>query len=65
AESLDADPTDGDSYLVMIYSKYMKSVSGYKVEELEAMAQKLNIFDETKKYKKSELYENIGKVLAI
>ena len=47
------------------YSKYMKSVSSYKVEELEAMAQKLNIFDETKKYKKSDLYENIGKLLAI
>lgn len=47
------------------YNKYMKSVSGYKVEELEAMAQKLNIFNETKKYKKSDLYENIGKVLAI
>jgi hypothetical protein len=55
-----------NKYMVLEhYSKYMKSVSGYKVEELEAMAQKLNIFDETKKYKKSELYENIGKVLAI
>ena len=55
-----------NKYMVLEhYSKYMKSVSGYKVEELEAMSQKLNIFDETKKYKKSELYENIGKVLAI
>jgi hypothetical protein len=55
-----------NKYMVLEhYSKYMKSVSGYKVEELEAMAQKLNIFDDTKKYKKSELYENIGKVLAI
>ena len=55
-----------NKYMVLEhYSKYMKSVSGYKVEELEAIAQKLNIFDETKKYKKSELYENIGKVLAI
>lgn len=55
-----------NKYMVLEhYSKYMKSVSGYKVEELEAMSQKLNIFDETKKYKKIELYENIGKVLAI
>lgn len=55
-----------NKYMVLEhYSKYMKSVSSYKVEELEAMAEKLNIFDETKKYKKSELYENIGKVLAI
>jgi hypothetical protein len=55
-----------NKYMVLEhYSKYMKSISGYKVEELEAMSQKLNIFDETKKYKKSELYENIGKLLAI
>jgi hypothetical protein len=55
-----------NKYMVLEhYSKYMKSVSGYKVEELEEMARKLNIFDETKKYKKIELYENIGKVLAI
>jgi hypothetical protein len=55
-----------NKYMVLEhYSKYMKSVSSYKVEELEAMAEKLNIFDEMKKYKKSELYENIGKVLAI
>ena len=55
-----------NTYMVLEhYSKYMKSVSGYKVEELEEMARKLKIFDETKKYKKSDLYENIGKVLAI
>jgi hypothetical protein len=55
-----------NKYMVLEhYSKYMKSVSSYKVEELEDMARKLNIFDETKKYKKNDLYENIGKLLAI
>jgi len=55
-----------NKYMVLEhYSKYMKSVSSYKVEELEEMARKLNIFDETKKYKKNDLYENIGKLLAI
>jgi hypothetical protein len=55
-----------NKYMVLEhYSKYMKSVSSFKVEELEEMARKLNIFDETKKYKKNDLYENIGKLLAI
>jgi hypothetical protein len=55
-----------NKYMVLEhYSKYMKSASSYKVEELEEMARKLNIFDETKKYKKNDLYEKIGKLLAM
>jgi len=43
------------------YNKPMKSMTTFKVEELEAFARKIKIYDETKKYKKSELYEMINK----
>jgi hypothetical protein len=42
------------------YNKYIKAISNYKVEELEDMAKKFGVFDETKKYKKAELYELVG-----
>jgi len=43
------------------YNKPMKSMTAFKLEELEAFARKIKIYDETKKYKKSELYEMINK----
>lgn len=42
------------------YNKYLKAASAYKVEELQNMAKKFGVFDETKKYKKSDLYELVG-----
>lgn len=43
------------------YNKPMKSMTAFKVEELEAFARKINVYDETKKYKKVELYDMINK----
>jgi hypothetical protein len=43
------------------YEKPLKSISNYKVDELEQMAEKLNI-DMSKKYKKLELYMEISKL---
>lgn len=43
-----------DSYL-----RPLKAVSNYKVEELTELAKRLKIYDENKKYKKSDLYESI------
>lgn len=42
------------------YFKPMKSISHYKVEELENIAIKLKIFDDSKKYKKQELFNLVG-----
>jgi hypothetical protein len=41
------------------FLKPVKSMSSYKVEELENLALKFGIFETSKKYKKSELYEMI------
>jgi hypothetical protein len=50
-----------EKYVVLeSYNKYIKAISNYKVEELEDMAKKFDVFDETKKYKKAELYELVG-----
>jgi hypothetical protein len=50
-----------EKYVVLeSYNKYIKGISNYKVEELEDMAKKFGVFDETKKYKKAELYELVG-----
>jgi len=51
-----------EKYVVLeSYNKYIKGISNYKVEELENMAKKFGVFDETKKYKKADLYELVGK----
>lgn len=41
------------------YLRPMKAVSTYKVEDLVELARKLSIYDENKKYKKSELYDAV------
>jgi hypothetical protein len=41
------------------YLRPMKAVSAYKVEELVELARKLSIYDENRKYKKSELYDAV------
>lgn len=49
-----------EKYLVLeSYLKPIRAMTNYKVEELEQMAKKLGVLDETKKYKKNELYELI------
>ena len=49
-----------DEYIVLeSYNKPLKSISSYKVNELEIMIKKLGICMEEKKYKKNELYEMI------
>jgi len=45
------------------YFKPIKAISHYKVEELENMALKIGIFDETKKYKKQELFNIVGNAM--
>jgi len=50
-----------EKYVVLEnYNKYLKAASAYKVEELENIAKKFGVFDETKKYKKADLYELVG-----
>jgi len=49
-----------EKYIVLEnYLRPMKAVSNYKVEELVELARKLSIYDENKKYKKSELYDAV------
>jgi len=43
-----------DSYL-----KPLKAISNYKVEELETLAKKMGLFESGKKYKKTDLYQEI------
>jgi hypothetical protein len=44
------------------YLKPLKSISNYKVEELEELATKMGIYDGKKKYKKTDLYQEISEV---
>jgi len=49
-----------EKYIVLEnYLRPMKAVSTYKVDELIELARKLSIYDENKKYKKSELYDAV------
>jgi len=49
-----------NKYIVLEnYLRPMKAVSTYKVEDLVELARKLCIYDENKKYKKSELYDAV------
>lgn len=45
------------------YLKPLKTVSNYKVDELYAIARQVGVFDETKKYKKGDLYDELNNVL--
>jgi len=45
------------------YLKPLKTVSNYKVDELYAIARQVGIFDENKKYKKGDLYDEMNDVL--
>lgn len=42
------------------YLKPLKSVATYKVDELEDMAKKMGIYESNKKYKKTDLYQDIS-----
>jgi len=42
------------------YMKPLKAVSQYKLSELEDLAKKIGIYNETKKYKKNGLYEELA-----
>jgi hypothetical protein len=42
------------------YLKPLKSISNYKVEELEELAKKMGIYEKYKKYKKTDLYQEIS-----
>jgi len=42
------------------YTKPLKAVSQYKLSELEDLAKKIGIYNETKKYKKNGLYEELA-----
>jgi len=49
-----------EKYLVLdSFMRPLKTASNYKVEELVELAKRLSIYDENKKYKKSDLYNNI------
>jgi hypothetical protein len=42
------------------YLKPLKSIASYKVDELEDMAKKMGIYESNKKYKKTDLYQDIS-----
>jgi hypothetical protein len=42
------------------FTKPLKAVSQYKLSELEDLAKKIGIYNETKKYKKNGLYEELA-----
>ena len=42
------------------YMKPMKAAGNYKMEDLEELAEKMGVFDLTKKYKKAELYQLVS-----
>ena len=48
-------------FCVEDYEKPMKSISNYKVDELQKMGEKFGV-DMTKKYKKQDLYVEICKL---
>lgn len=53
-----------DKYVVLdSYIKPLKSITHYKLEELEEIAKKLVIYNEYKKYKKAELYQLVTDTL--
>lgn len=41
------------------FMKPFKAISNYKLNELEEIAKKVGVYDETKKYKKNDLYDEI------
>jgi len=41
------------------YMKPLKAISNYKVDELETLAKKMGLFESGKKYKKTDLYQEI------
>jgi len=43
-------------FILDSYEKPLKSISNYKVDELEALAKKMGVYEEGKKYKKADLY---------
>lgn len=45
------------------FVKPLRAISLYKVSELEELARRFDIFDENKKYKKADLYNDISEVL--
>ncbi len=53
-----------EKYVVLdSYLKPLKSMTNYKVEELEEIAKKLCVYNENKKYKKAELYQLVADTL--
>jgi len=42
------------------YLRPLKAISNYKVDELEELAKNIGIYEENKKYKKNELYQDIS-----
>ena len=62
---IDVDPISLETYTKMKetmycfehYDKPIKSIGQYKVDELTQIARKFGLYNETKKYKKAELYE--------
>ena len=55
-----------EKYIVLEqYNKYLKALSNYRLEDLENLAKKLNIYDSNVKYKKGDLYEIVGNALGI
>lgn len=69
---LQVDPLSNDEidllkttvFCLESYLKPLKTVSNYKVDELYAIARQVGIFDETKKYKKGDLYDELNDVLS-
>jgi len=58
----DIEITDMKNKMICLenYLKPLKSISNYKVEELEELAKKMGIYEKNKKYKKTDLYQEIS-----
>ena len=46
------------------HMKPLKSISTYKTDDLESLSKKIGLYDESKKYKKNELYNLISETIA-
>ena len=50
-------------YCLENYMKPLKAISNYRVEDLYVIAKQIGIYDEDKKYKKPDLYQELTEAL--
>jgi hypothetical protein len=60
----DLEEFKSDKVCLENHLKPLKSISTYKTDDLEALSKKIGLYDESKKYKKAELYNLISETIA-